>query len=157
MTTDVIGDLTFGDSFHMLESGRKNQYARDLQSVGISGGLRIELPLLTRLLAFVPLFQNARASNLRIDTYARQSLQRYANLLSEDASYSKPTLFSKLFRGEEAGALEPEDITFEAKVSARHEMHLSPRSNIQAGIYCCWGRHYRHYSDVPHLDTGAQP
>ncbi|CAO2649663.1 Nn.00g070480.m01.CDS01 [Neocucurbitaria sp. VM-36] len=41
MATDIIGELSFGDSFRMLEQGRKNQYAKDLEKVAFMTGLRI--------------------------------------------------------------------------------------------------------------------
>ncbi|KAF2183128.1 cytochrome protein [Zopfia rhizophila CBS 207.26] len=116
MATDIIGELSFGDSFRMLEQGNKNQYAHDLDKVAFAGGLRANFPTLINLAAYlpIPLFRDAAASGQRMQVYARESIQRYRNLIAAEPSNPKPTLFTKLFKAGEEG-MSPDEIRAEAQ------------------------------------------
>lgn len=54
MATDVIGELSFGDSFEMLEVGEKNQYVHDLETVAKIGGIRATFPVSVAVASFLP-------------------------------------------------------------------------------------------------------
>ncbi|KAH6991261.1 cytochrome P450 [Ilyonectria sp. MPI-CAGE-AT-0026] len=55
MATDVIGHLSFGESFEMLEVGRKTEYIDVLESALINSGIRSELPLVHIILSYLPI------------------------------------------------------------------------------------------------------
>ncbi|KAF9888504.1 hypothetical protein FE257_008611 [Aspergillus nanangensis] len=55
MATDVIGHLSFGQSFNMLDIGRKTNYINVLESSLFGSGMRAELPLLHALARFIPI------------------------------------------------------------------------------------------------------
>lgn len=55
MTTDVIAQLSFGDSFDMVGLGQKNHYINALQNALIGSGIRDELPWLAAILRLIPL------------------------------------------------------------------------------------------------------
>ncbi|KAJ9165730.1 Cytochrome P450 [Coniochaeta hoffmannii] len=55
MATDVIGHLSFGESFGMLQIGQKTQYVRVLESALLSSGIRLELPWLHAIARLIPL------------------------------------------------------------------------------------------------------
>ncbi|RSL95355.1 hypothetical protein CDV31_013915 [Fusarium ambrosium] len=55
MATDIIGDLTFGSSFRMLEQGRRSQYVEDLQAVMPTVHKRIELAPFFDMLFLLPI------------------------------------------------------------------------------------------------------
>ncbi|KAL4931663.1 cytochrome P450 [Aspergillus undulatus] len=99
MATDIIGELSFGDSFRMLEIGTKNQYISDLETVAKIGGIRATFPVTMRLAGILPLsiFKEVVASTDRILSYATQSVDRYKRHLALNPDDPKPTLFTKLY------------------------------------------------------------
>lgn len=101
--TDIICELTFGESFRMLEQKTKNQYIADLEGTDAVGALRSTFPRLSYLSQFVPLpiFRRAAGSIRRIRRYAEESLARHAHLELADPANAKMTLFSKMYKAEE--------------------------------------------------------
>ncbi|KAI2479354.1 CypX Cytochrome P450 [Pyrenophora tritici-repentis] len=55
MTTDVIAHLSFGESFNMLELGKQTSYIDSIQAALLGGVLRAELPILYKLLRYIPI------------------------------------------------------------------------------------------------------
>lgn len=122
MTTDVIGELSFGESFRMLDSGevsyqsalaingdtwlipQKNQYITDLQSLGAISPIRTTFPSLV-LLAYrlpLPVFRKVSDMSKRLKEYAQQSIDRYKRVI-EESDDPKPTLFTKLYNAGKDG------------------------------------------------------
>ncbi|KAL3492772.1 cytochrome P450 [Aspergillus germanicus] len=108
MATDIIGELSFGDSFRMLEIGTKNQYIADLETVAKIGGIRATFPFVMAVAGILPLsiFREVVESTDRIVSYAMQSVERYkAHLaLNPDEASTKPTLFTKLYGASQEGS-----------------------------------------------------
>ncbi|KAK7740019.1 hypothetical protein SLS62_011162 [Diatrype stigma] len=117
MTTDVIGELSFGESFRMLEYGQKNQYILDLESAGKTLFLRTSFPFIRYISGYVnlPVISAAFEASKRAGTYARQSLQRHRDLVSNDPDNVKPTLFSHMYKAEDKQALSMEEIVGNAR------------------------------------------
>lgn len=133
LATDVVGELSFGESFKTLENGavgvyilsalkkrytdnvanhstQKNQYLHFIESIGPLGAIRSAFPTLTTL-AFImpfPVFKSAANASKAVRRYAEESLGRYYKLASSDENAPPSTLFSKLHQSEEDG-----EITFE--------------------------------------------
>ncbi|KAL4907585.1 hypothetical protein BDW74DRAFT_176336 [Aspergillus multicolor] len=99
MATDIIGELSFGDSFRMLEIGKKNQYISDLETVAKIGGIRANFPWAISLGQVLPLsiFKEVVVSTDRILEYATLSVERYKQHLALNPDSPKPTLFTKLY------------------------------------------------------------
>ncbi|KAL4887657.1 cytochrome P450 [Aspergillus karnatakaensis] len=99
MATDIIGELSFGDSFRMLERGVKNQYIADIETVAKIGGIRATFPWVVKLATLLPLkvFHEVVASTDRILSYAIVSVERYKKRLEENPDGVKTTLFTRLF------------------------------------------------------------
>ncbi|KAJ5179471.1 hypothetical protein N7492_002681 [Penicillium capsulatum] len=116
MATDIIGELTFGESFRMLETGKKTQYILDLETVASSGPIRTTFPNLLKIAPYLPLSAIKRVAERgkRIVQYAEQSVQRYKNMIAQNPENPKPTLFTKLFDTEKSG-LTFDDIRQEAQ------------------------------------------
>ncbi|RYP08040.1 hypothetical protein DL765_008934 [Monosporascus sp. GIB2] len=114
MATDVIGELSFGESFRMLEYG---EYIRDLESTGRYIALSAVFPILNVILPFVPVPQSRSAftARRRLRPYAIQSLQRHQDLVEKDTAYAKPTLFSKMYKAGEDESLTMEEIISNAQ------------------------------------------
>ncbi|RAK99380.1 cytochrome P450 [Aspergillus ibericus CBS 121593] len=105
MSTDVIGELTFGESFQMLELGKKNQYIEDLELAGLLAGIRASFPAVITLATFLPLpfIREVNDSRTRTEGYANESIGRYKKLLAANPNNVKPTLFTKLYNAGEEG------------------------------------------------------
>ncbi|KAI1389176.1 putative cytochrome P450 [Hypoxylon trugodes] len=105
MATDVIGELSFGSSFRMLETKEENQYIIDLKSVSFAGGLRATFPTLMKVTKYIPIpvLSLGMAVRGRLFEYGAQSLERHRKLVEEQGDDAKPTLLSKLYRAREKG------------------------------------------------------
>ncbi|CAI7594756.1 unnamed protein product [Penicillium crustosum] len=99
MATDIIGELTFGDSFRMLEIGKKNQYSLDMERLISLQPFRTTFPVLVQIARYlpVPIIKNTANSEERLKIYAIQSVDRYKKIISQNPTGPKPTLFTKLF------------------------------------------------------------
>ncbi|KAH7041947.1 sterigmatocystin biosynthesis P450 monooxygenase [Macrophomina phaseolina] len=54
MATDIVGVLGFGESFGLLEAGRKTEYIRVLEAALVGNGVGAELPWVRAIVARVP-------------------------------------------------------------------------------------------------------
>ncbi|PHH78489.1 hypothetical protein CDD80_6757 [Ophiocordyceps camponoti-rufipedis] len=117
LATDVIGELTFGDSFRMLELGKKNDYVRELENVGRLSAIRSTFPSIVRFCRIVPLpvFTKALEASINLRRYARDSLLRYRRLVEDDPNLAQETLFTKLFRAETDEKLSFDEMLSEAQ------------------------------------------
>lgn len=118
-STDVIGELTFGESFQMLEQGKvgqiysvdlfqeralteaqKTQYAQDIQSLGVIAAICSVVPKILPLLHIlrVPFFTKAIEASQRVGAYAEESLSKHKRLFETDENSVRTTLFSKVFK-----------------------------------------------------------
>ncbi|KAI0469972.1 cytochrome P450 [Xylariaceae sp. FL0804] len=104
-TTDVVSQLSFGGSFDMLVSGKKNTYIEDLERVGVGIALNsvIPSPIFFLLSLFpIPTFRELRRGDKRLTARAEQMLQKYRNVAMSDAN-ARPMLFTKIMKGETDG------------------------------------------------------
>ncbi|OTA99874.1 hypothetical protein M426DRAFT_324762 [Hypoxylon sp. CI-4A] len=111
MATDIVGELSFGSSFRMLETKDENQYTRDLKTIGRAGGIRATFPFLMKVNKFIPIpvIRTAAKHRENMRGYANQSLERHYKLVEEEGDDTKPTLLSKLYRATEK---DPETLPF---------------------------------------------
>ncbi|KAI0466042.1 cytochrome P450 [Xylaria cf. heliscus] len=114
MTTDVIGELSFGESFRMLESGKMNQYVADLQTAGAMSSYRSAFPGLMRFsVRFgipLPFIGKAKAFNMRVKNYATASLQRHRDLVEKEGPDARPTVFSKVYKAQGDENITPDEV-----------------------------------------------
>ncbi|KAJ6111538.1 hypothetical protein N7523_007599 [Penicillium sp. IBT 18751x] len=116
MATDIIGELSFGESFRMLEAGEKTQYSLDLERVSALQPIRTTFPTMVKLGNYFPLpiFKHTQECGKRMAMYASQSVDRYKKMIDENPSNPKKTLFTKLFDTEKSG-VSSDDIKKEAQ------------------------------------------
>ncbi|KAJ9486076.1 hypothetical protein VN97_g7272 [Penicillium thymicola] len=116
MATDIIGELSFGESFRMLEAGKKTQYTLDLERIASLQPIRTTFPNLVYFGKYLPLpvFKRTIETGKRMISYTSQSIDRYNKMITENPSNPKKTLFTKLFDTEKGG-LTPEEIKNEAQ------------------------------------------
>ncbi|KAI9369047.1 cytochrome P450 [Aspergillus egyptiacus] len=97
MTADLTGELTFGESFRMLEKGETNQYIKDLQTLNSMQGFRSIFSPITPLLDLIPgaFCQKISQAGSRLLLCGEQLIQRYREQMA--LGNHRPTLFSKLF------------------------------------------------------------
>ncbi|KAI0909798.1 putative cytochrome P450 [Ustulina deusta] len=116
MATDVIGELTFGESFLTLESGKQNQYMRDLEATGATNAMLASFPTLYRFGRFVPALKEAKAIQDRLRSYAEQSLARYQDGLEKNPGAITRSLFTKLYQAHDEETLTDKEINEEAQI-----------------------------------------
>ncbi|KAK3694514.1 cytochrome P450 [Podospora appendiculata] len=112
MATDVIGELTFGESFRTLEKGEPTEYVQTLQKTAEAGSIRIAFPRLVKFLLQYRIPTPIAALNVPVEVFADlrkysvESLQRYYRLVKADDGVNlKQTLFTKVFKAEEEDRL----------------------------------------------------
>ncbi|KAI0198135.1 cytochrome P450 [Astrocystis sublimbata] len=119
MTTDVIGELSFGESFRMLESGKVNQYIEDLQSAGELAAYRTAFPRLyrfcVRLGITLPYLGKAEGGRKRIFGYAATSLKRHMDLVEKEGPDARPTVFTKVYKAQGEESISPQEVVFNAQ------------------------------------------
>lgn len=138
LATDTVGELTFGESFRTLESGevglmeplskersfdkanhqQKNEYTKNLETHIRTGAKRTTFPLIAKIGLYVPIpgFRDTTDVVRKNIQFAEDSLRRYQKLVDKDPENPPPTLFTKLFRGEEDEALTMKEIRDEAMI-----------------------------------------
>ncbi|KAK7927667.1 cytochrome P450 [Apiospora marii] len=101
MTTDIVAELSFGQSFNQLETGEKNEYMRNLAAIGTAQSIRISFPMLTRLSRYIPFPIPFIRKGTEVLDRTRQSatelLQRHYRVIEEEGEDAKPSLLSKLY------------------------------------------------------------
>ncbi|KAK7998438.1 FAD/NAD(P)-binding domain-containing protein [Apiospora arundinis] len=105
MATDIIGELSFGESFRMLETRQKNQFLEDLAFTNKAGGIRVNFPFLIKLGQYIPIpvIKDAIVNRERACQYTEQAIARHSRLVEEKGEETKPTLLSKLYKAGEDG------------------------------------------------------
>ncbi|KAL2678701.1 hypothetical protein Neosp_009452 [[Neocosmospora] mangrovei] len=116
MATDIISELSFGESFGMLEAGKKNQYIKDLEGLAARGPILTTFPTLIAVARKIPLpvLQKTAAAAARLRNYAQEAVLRYKRDFASNPAAAKPMLFKKLFEAGEDG-LSDEEIRAEAQ------------------------------------------
>ncbi|KFA77756.1 hypothetical protein S40288_00506 [Stachybotrys chartarum IBT 40288] len=102
MATDVVGTLTFGDSFRLLELGKKNEYVKDLEAVGPMAALRGTFPTLVSYTSRLPLpmFERFHRATHNLRRYAEESLRVHENLVRSDSTRIQRSLFTGIFKAQ---------------------------------------------------------
>ncbi|KAF9874684.1 cytochrome p450 monooxygenase [Colletotrichum karsti] len=81
MASDVVGQLCFGESFELLESGKENGFIEVLQAAAAASARRIELPWLHTLVIRLP-FLSSKSVQLMINT--RNEMIKYSKKAVEN-------------------------------------------------------------------------
>ncbi|PSR81488.1 cytochrome P450 [Coniella lustricola] len=98
---DVISEMCFGESFHMLEDGKKNQYAQDIAEMGALLPLRGAFPWLIWLgqhVPFFPWFKNVGITRQRVVQYGQKHTSNYMKLVQSEDRVVKKTLFASIIQ-----------------------------------------------------------
>ncbi|KAM0345672.1 hypothetical protein ACHAPU_006327 [Fusarium lateritium] len=116
LATDVIAELSFGESFRMLELGKQTPYIDAIQTVLILSGIRLELSWIYPILRYLPfkaLKKILNAENVVFDHGA----VAVRNMQSAGDGLSKANLFSQMLaaaEGQEKTSLSTSSIQAEA-------------------------------------------
>ncbi|TKX18291.1 Cytochrome P450-like protein 12 [Elsinoe australis] len=114
MTTDVISQLSFGESTDMLKQEGKNQYIRDVEMATKIGGFLAEFQWLRPVFFLMPIprLQYALQAEQRVQSYGLSAVRS-----AKSGTISKQNVFSRLIAAsdsEKADALSEYQIAFEA-------------------------------------------
>ncbi|KAF9873073.1 cytochrome P450 [Colletotrichum karsti] len=114
MASDVIGQLSFGESFELLEAGKKSEYIETLQATAISATLSYELPLLYKISAYIPVksIQNLLTAGQRVSDYGGKAVSNLMNHRDNKANVFA-TMLAECDANEKVD-LTPQDIRIEA-------------------------------------------
>lgn len=152
MATDVIGALTFGESFRMLEQGRvstissacpapsnnrkPSEYSEEIAKVAPLAAIRSTFPSLIPLTNIlpVPFLNRARRAGHRITEYASASLDRYQRLLHSDPTRAQHTLFTNIYKAKEADNLTSDEV----KATAMAYMIAGTDTTANSLTYLIW-------------------
>ncbi|KAK1566085.1 cytochrome P450 [Colletotrichum navitas] len=118
LSFDVIGDLTFGESFGNLERGEKNQSVNDFVRLGFVSSLRTTFPIIAFLSLYlpIPVFKEATTIQYRTFDYTQAALDRHAKRIEETGSDSRPTVFRKVYNAGQEDTWTPIEIRDNAQV-----------------------------------------
>ncbi|GLB11388.1 hypothetical protein AtubIFM57258_008256 [Aspergillus tubingensis] len=114
LATDVSGHLMFGESFEMLQYGKKkNKYINILESTMMGSGINVELPLVALIGRYVPLasFQEMFRPSDYLTEYGRRAVSN-----SRANSNSTRNIFTGIVNESEktSSTLSEEDVVIEA-------------------------------------------
>ncbi|KAL8993292.1 MAG: hypothetical protein Q9169_006453 [Polycauliona sp. 2 TL-2023] len=118
MAMDVIAELSFGESFDMVRSGKKSQFAEDVARAGSILPLRSAFPIILRLGAyfpFIPFFKDIAESRQRILAVQQKRVARFLELVAADNSERSKSLFGALVKKGNAADLSPMDLVVEVQ------------------------------------------
>ncbi|KAI1302701.1 cytochrome P450 [Xylaria venustula] len=119
MATDVVGELSFGEGFRMLESGKMNQYITDLQSVGKLSSYRSAFPSLLQFSMRwgipLPILSTTQQAAGRIKNYSKESLKRHRAIVEKEGLDSRPTVFTKVYVAEGDESITQDEIADNAQ------------------------------------------
>ncbi|OQU97305.1 hypothetical protein CLAIMM_03254 isoform 1 [Cladophialophora immunda] len=103
LATDLIAELSFGESLGSLELGRKTEFSQDLASALKNAGLRYEVAPVAMLLKILPLpsVQYWQQSRERIQSFGKAVIQRTKDRMARGET--RGTFFSKMLAEAEAG------------------------------------------------------
>ncbi|KAK2054489.1 cytochrome P450 [Colletotrichum caudatum] len=114
MASDVIGQLSFGESFELLETGQKNEFVETLHMTGLSTFINYEFPLIHAVSRYIPIgsvqwILNAAKSVRSYGSRAVENLRKHRD--------NKSNIFAAALEeceADEKGSLTDEDIRIEA-------------------------------------------
>ncbi|RYP59875.1 hypothetical protein DL770_010126 [Monosporascus sp. CRB-9-2] len=114
MTTDVIGELTFGESFRMLQTGK---YILDIEAQSLAGAIVNSLPWIRKVPSVLlprSLVDTIEAF-FRVGTHAETLLDKYRARLDNDPQ-TPPTLFTKIIKAADEDTLSPSELRANARL-----------------------------------------
>ncbi|GKT61678.1 cytochrome P450 [Colletotrichum tofieldiae] len=130
MTTDVVAQLCFGESFKMLELGEKNDYMKMLELISIQNTMQYEIPWLQFIRAR---FSVLKSSTDTID--AQAVLKRYGDRalsnLRQNSDHCQ-TLFTNMLSAVDTDMKCCNDEESEDKIT-EEMVHIESRSMIIGG------------------------
>lgn len=102
----------------MSNHQQKNEYTKNLETHIRTGAKRTTFPLIAKIGLYIPIpgFRDTTDVVRKNIQFAEDSLKRYQGLVEKDPENPPPTLFTKLFKGEEDELLTIKEIRDEAMI-----------------------------------------
>ncbi|RYC79009.1 hypothetical protein BFJ63_vAg18110, partial [Fusarium oxysporum f. sp. narcissi] len=116
MATDVIAELSFGESFRMLELGQQTPYIDAIQATLMLSGIRSELSWVYPILQYLP-FQRLKKVLKSDDIVYDYGTVAVRNMQNAGAGLNKANLFSQMLaeaEGQEKTSLTTSSVQAEA-------------------------------------------
>lgn len=117
MSTDVISEAAFGESFDLLKIGGKNKYIHDLEIDGLRSILRAEFPFLGKIAAYMLLgnSEDVEQGKMRMQSYTEGRLAAYWKAYEADPENVKPTLLTKAYAALQDGSISHRSMEADAR------------------------------------------
>ncbi|KAI1506097.1 cytochrome P450 [Biscogniauxia marginata] len=110
MATDVISELCFGESMHMLEKGKKDEYITTLQNGLLTTFLQYDLTPLYWLLKLVPGSVANRSNNERFSSFQIYRVERLREKLRSAEGDLTATFFKDILLQEKQAGLNDHEV-----------------------------------------------
>ncbi|KIW68485.1 hypothetical protein PV04_04427 [Phialophora macrospora] len=116
MATDVIGELSFGESFNMLEQETKTPYIRDLETAMMISGVGAELGPLLKIAKWLPSrsVQDSLAITKRLDQYGLMAIANLKKHVTTAGDKGPGSLFTRFLDPAKNQELSLPEISVEA-------------------------------------------
>ncbi|OLN83762.1 putative sterigmatocystin biosynthesis P450 monooxygenase STCB-like protein 9 [Colletotrichum chlorophyti] len=115
MASDVVGQLCFGESFELLETGKSNEYINALHMAGLGSFLSYELPWLYAISRYIPLesVQKLLTAGDTIQAYGTRAVE-YLHKHRDNKANIFANALAERDAGGESALLTERDIQIEA-------------------------------------------
>lgn len=130
MATDVSGHLMFGESFRMLEMGKKTEYIEVLEKVMMGGGIGLELPFVRWIGKRLPF------DAVQVLFNGNSILMRYAEQAVRNARGASRNIFSNALAEAEKGNGRMDDL--DVKVEAGNLIVAGSDTTAITLTYLIW-------------------
>ncbi|KAF2219182.1 cytochrome P450 [Elsinoe ampelina] len=116
MSTDIFGELAFGQSFNMLEHEKKNQYVEDLEATMKILGFRAELEPLFQFANLFPIKKLRQVMSLkeRLDSYAASAIRIHRDYVAKYGVEKSPLLMASFLDPQKTSQLSEQELIGEA-------------------------------------------
>ncbi|PFH60288.1 hypothetical protein XA68_11171 [Ophiocordyceps unilateralis] len=116
MATDILGDVTFGQSPGMLERGQKDEHSQYLENAMRLSAWRSAFPRLTAVASILPLplFSDAQKSTRELTRFATRGLARRKSLV--DDGTPPETIFRNLYQAQDRNEMSANEVRNEAEL-----------------------------------------
>ncbi|GES65493.1 cytochrome P450 [Aspergillus terreus] len=110
MASDIIGELSFGESLGLLETGMESPFITDLKAIGTMEALNSTFPCLVNLASILrlPFIPNTVSGGRRMVQYADEAIARYKKHLVTNAENPKVSLFTRIYKATADGLTDAE-------------------------------------------------
>ncbi|KAK6355454.1 hypothetical protein TWF696_004551 [Orbilia brochopaga] len=145
MATDVIGEVSYGKNFGMLEREKDSPFVQDLMAIMMVGGIRAEFPAIVEALQSVvshiphPTLRWFAGCHTRVSEYGNKALSELQREVQNcKGDNPRPSLFTKLLDGIDDPSVKYRLTMQEIAHEATNNMIAGSDTVTITGTYLLW-------------------